>query len=62
MGNEYKKIGEYKVKEVYNDNGKKIQELLVDIFKSYCKEKMEKEAVGKVLTDSRNRRKNDNNK
>ena len=35
MGNEYKKIGEYKVKEVYNDNGKKIQELLVDIFKSY---------------------------
>ena len=46
LRNEYKKIGEYKVKEVYNDNGKKIQELLTDIFKSYCKEKMEKEVFG----------------
>ena len=46
MGNEYKKIGEYKVKEVYIDNGKKLQELLADNFKSYCKEKMEKEVFG----------------
>ncbi len=46
MGNEYKEIGEYKVKEVYDDNGRKIQEVLADIFKSYCKEKMEKEVFG----------------
>lgn len=46
MENEYKKIGEYKVKEVYNENGKKIQDLLADIFKSYCKETMEKEVFG----------------
>lgn len=46
MENEYKEIGEYKVKEVYDDNGRKIQEVLADIFKSYCKEKMEKEVFG----------------
>ena len=34
MENEYKEIGEYKVKEVYDDNGRKIQEVLADIFKS----------------------------
>lgn len=46
MESEYKKIGEYKVKEVYNENGKKIQEILADVFKSYCKENMEKEIFG----------------
>ena len=43
MDGEYKKIGLYKVKEVYNESGKKIQDILSEIFKSYCKEIMQKQ-------------------
>ena len=31
MGEEYKKVGEYKVKEVYNEEGQKIQDVLAEI-------------------------------
>ena len=78
MESEYKKVGEYKVKEVYNENGKKIQEILADVFKSYCKENMEKEIFGQTFNFIKyiiiiiiylkeeliviERRKNDNNK
>lgn len=37
------KIDGYQVKEVYDENGKTIQEVLLDIFKSYCKENIEKQ-------------------
>lgn len=46
MGEEYKKVGEYKVKEVYDEKGQKIQDILAEIFRSYCKENMEKEVFG----------------
>ena len=46
MGEEYKKVGEYKVKEVYNEEGQKIQDVLAEIFRSYCKENMEKQVFG----------------
>ena len=36
-------IDEYQVKEVYNEKGKTLQEVLIDIFKSYCKENIEKQ-------------------
>ena len=36
-------IDEYQIKEVYEKNGKTIQEVLSDIFKSYCKENIEKQ-------------------
>ena len=36
-------IDEYKIKEVYDKNGKTIQEVLLDIFKSYCKTNIEKQ-------------------
>ena len=35
MGNEYKEIGEYKVKEVYNDNGKRSFWLDFKLYKIY---------------------------
>lgn len=41
MENEYKQVGEYKVKEVYNENGKNLKDLLDQIFKNYCKEQIE---------------------
>ena len=31
MDEEYKKVGEYKVKEVYNEKGQKIQDILAEI-------------------------------
>ena len=49
MGEEYKKVGEYKVKEVYNEEGQKIQDVLAEIFRSYCKENMEKEVFGQTF-------------
>ena len=39
MGEEYKKVGEYKVKEVYNEEGQKIQDVLAEIFILLFKEK-----------------------
>lgn len=42
MVEEYIKIGEFKVKEIFNNDGKKIQDILAEVFKNYCKEEMEK--------------------
>ena len=37
-----KQIGEYKVKEVFNENGKEIREILQDVFGIYFMKKNKK--------------------
>jgi hypothetical protein len=36
MGSNVKTIGEYKVKEIFKDDGKDIKKILQDAFKAYC--------------------------
>lgn len=37
-----KQIGEYKVKEIFNENGKEIREILQDVFGIYFMEEYKK--------------------
>lgn len=37
-----KQIGEYKVKEIFNENGKEIREILQDVFSIYFMEEYKK--------------------
>ncbi len=43
MQTEFKKVGEYKIKEVFDERGKDVQEVLNDIFAIYFMEEYKKE-------------------
>ena len=42
----YKQIGEYKIREIPNPNGKSIEETLQELFIAFCTEKMQKQLLG----------------
>ncbi|MDO5556635.1 MAG: hypothetical protein Q4G05_00095 [Clostridia bacterium] len=41
---EKNKKSEYEFEEIFNENGKSLEDLLQDIFKEYCLEKLEENA------------------
>lgn len=43
---EYKQIGQYKVRELPNPEGKGIEETLQEIFLVYCENEMQKQLMG----------------
>ncbi|MDD4387408.1 MAG: hypothetical protein PHD15_06640 [Clostridia bacterium] len=46
MDTEYKKIGDFKVKEVFNENGKDIKQILKEVFSAYFIEEATKQKSG----------------
>lgn len=46
MDTEYKKVGDFKVKEVFDENGKEIKQVLKEVFSAYFIEEATKQKSG----------------